>query len=340
MKDENSSHWHVIKVTGLKTKDHNLQKLSFLDEKNGFFLGSEFEFEDVKNNRVPSGQNAIISKSTDGGEHWKTDIFGKGMFFHFQKTSQNTICAMKEVYSGLGSGKFEYIEAFNSTDGGEHWTSKFKTKIEFIAIMFLDSSVGIGVSRTEGIMNNKIFSTKDGGQNWNELKDIKGYYCNESIEIKDSKFYLLGSNQNNSNDYNLLFEIDINKDKINIEQIKIGPVDHIYIDSFGKFWLIKDGDKKIEVYIKSGDFFEPFKKIESNNEIFLDQIYSYKDNINLILSETIGQGVKHTFLRTENSGAIWTEEKLPLNLMVKPSSFYKENYVWIYSGGDRLQVRK
>jgi hypothetical protein len=341
MKNETSTHWDVIKTMGLKTKDHDMEKLFFLNEKMGFFLGSEWVFEDAKNNTIASNQNATINKSNDGGINWKVETLGKGVFFHFQKISQNTICASKKVYSGLGSGKFEYIETFYSDDLGTNWTSKFKTKLEFISLMFLDSVNGIGISRKEGVMNNSIYITKDGGANWNELKSASNYYFNESIEIKDSKIYLLGSNENNNNDYNLLFEIDVNSDKTKIEKIPVGSLDHIYIDSSGKFWLIKDGNKVVEVYLKNkNNIFELFKKIESTNEIFLDQIYSHNNVVNLVLSETLSQGNQYSFLRTDNLGKSWSDENLPLKMMAKPSSYYGDNCIWMYGGGNRFQIRR
>jgi hypothetical protein len=249
--------------------------------------------------------------------------------------------AIKKVYSGQGRGTLEYIEGFDSKDSGINWSSSFKTQIDFKSIMFLDSLHGIGISRIEGFINNKIYSTKDGGKNWNELNDASGYYYNTSIEIKNSKIYLLGSNKNDSNEYNLLFEIDLKNDKINIEEIKIGTgsVDHIYIDFNDKFWLIKDGNKKVEIYLKEENDFKLFKKIESTNQIFLDQIYSHNNVVNLILSETLSNENLYSFARTEDMGKSWTNEELPLNL-IEPSAFYSDNRVWIYSAGDRLQVRK
>lgn len=337
---ESSSHWEIIKTNGLKTKYHDLTKLIFVDEKNGFIIGSESN-DDTKNQRNKSAVNAIISKTTNGGLNWKTDVFGKGVFFHFQKINPTILLAIKKVYSGLGRGTLEYIEGFDSKDSGMNWNSSFKTKIDFKSMIFLDSLNGIGISRIEGLINNKVYATKDGGENWNELNDASGYYFNNSIEIQNSKIYLLGSNKNESNEYNLLFEIDLSNGKIKIEEIKVGmgSVDHIYIDANDKFWLIKDGNKKVEIFLKNKNDFELFKKIESTNQIFLDQIYSHNNVVNLILSETLSNENLYSFARTEDMGESWTNEEMPLNL-IEPSTFYGDNYVWIYSGGDRLQVRK
>ena len=272
--------WDIkLNVVG---SESNINKLFFLDEKNGFAVGNSGflinttdgginwrknhipdnfseNFRDIffvnKNIGFIVGDSETILKSEDGGFSWQPLIGNDGDNFsvYFFNEKKGWICGNSLLWT---------------TDGGNSWYeySLPYTHLHLKKIQFANNQVGFIVGYTLGYYGDRptalIIKTEDGGNTWNTIFSV-GWPCyGRSLDIinKDTAFFLGdfpgqlmytydgGANWQSSSDLASLFAFDF------YQSIGIGVAQGImyYTTDIGKNWkkLIDD----IFISLRTFDF--------------------------------------------------------------------------------------
>ncbi len=169
-----------------------------LDTQNAFAVGTVIS--------ATSGQatNAVLSRTTDAGLHWTTNIDPTNILYNSVGFSRDSIGWISAAYGALlkttnrglswynvildsslspATGRIHFVDSLTgwvgaslkTTDGGLHWHNQTLPMLSFSSASFVNGNLGWAVGDATG--NPNIYKTTDGGDNWSALgKTYPGYH--------------------------------------------------------------------------------------------------------------------------------------------------------------------
>lgn len=317
-------HWRTISPKGLYGQFNDIL---FTNDSTGWIVGSKMEFS-LKN------QDAIIYKTTDGGQTWAPTLVGKGSV-QFIRHIEDALFCVKHVFN---KDSYEDVNSVigKSTDNGHTWNEISEIPGMIKQVSFTSSEVGFSIAKdNESNANDwRLLKTSDGGATWTHLRTLS----NVQSGVTADRLFFINQYQGKA-----LLIYDIQRDTLYTEQ---------FPDDFKSELITKDKNQNIWVVGNDISGFVLLKREGANNfkRILFNEVdkgqphdfYTYADiadNRIFLITGDGGSivGVTKRFFKSEDLGKTWTEEEIPFDLNVEPLCF-AEGKIWSYDG-TWLQIR-
>jgi hypothetical protein len=347
----NNDHWNLNQVAGIKGTDEGLTKMIVVNDSTGYLLGSIYNKDYALNKNLYTEQKAIIYKTSDNGNNWDNMLLGKGKFIDACNLG-DTVYALKNIYHGNGVDSIGASQIYYTTGKGANWTLISQIPDEVQHIYFANSKIGFLITYYDHKLAKKVCVSEDGGKNWRQtsfkLFNTQLFYCSP----KNVLWSLTGDDMG-AMSYDILSQKKIKPELESKETLPNFRAVSFIGDSNNNLWFLGIENITKNILIVKRNFFgryETIKRIRYEKGIAPKYIYVSKNIIDILLSsgpsEYKEEGIfpigvyKTKFIRSEDMGKTWHEENLPIDYRIEPFDFFGKETVWMYGGGQNLQVRR
>lgn len=318
--------WKLIHGRGLLLSDQNISDMLFIDENNGFIVGTNWDQENFIENRLDSN-NAVVFKTRNGGEIWEKKDLGKGEVKKIVKNDYALYTIVNNYSKDLILAKTRLLK---SDDLGENWEEVYTFSLYMRDILFQDN-IGVTIGR-DLVINSpfwKIYYTTDYGNTWKYLYEIKSIL--NPILAKNELYFL------DANEPNYIKFINLETQEKGEIDLGLMEIKYLALGNYPSFLGVVENKTMLGIIRNREVEFSSEIEIFKNNSIF--EFSFSNDKIGLVIGKIEGFQTRKTFLYSEDSGLNWKEEKFQISNLVKNLCFLDSGKAWVYSGGNRIQVR-
>lgn len=342
--------WQIIETQGFQRLNEDLNKLLFLNDSVGAAFGSKWSDDAIISNQLNTNRKALIYRTSDGGKTWTPAFSGNGTFISASHTS-DAIFALKKEYYGEGVAQAK-LYLYKSSDVGISWKQVSELSDGVFQIAFCNSDIGVALSASfDKKFGKALLQTMDGGKTWNKMDlsfgDVRSFACSNLGFV-----YFLAATIPGEMAADRLVIKNLKSGDETSEKFKGFTSQLLQIDNLGKLWILgTNTNKELTLYLRNDLGIYVSKHVfSSKKSLYPEYLHIYEDAISTLVSEfdqkswqektnVFPVAVKYEFYHSIDTGYSWTQERVPVEYLVKPAAFYGKNSVWLNAGGGRLQRR-
>lgn len=343
-----SDNWKLRQADGIRGNNEDLSKLVIADETTGYLFG-ERDNEENENHFID--QNAVIYRTGNAGTSWQSVVLGYGVFIDACRVGDR-IFALKNIYSGDRVDSVGSSEIYCSTKSGNNWRRLTKINQGLQNILFSNPKIGFLISRYNRSLIKQVYRTTNGGKSWTQTP-FRLYNTNKFYASPNGDLWSLTSPDITSASFDILRENKINPDREREEALPNFRAVSFTGDANGNLWFLGIENNTKDILVMKRTTSGAFKKVtmmKHETGLGPEQIYVFGDVINVLLSKGASEIPKNTsfptgvytfqFIRSEDGGQTWRKERLPEDNRIEPIDFYGKRTVWIYTGGQNIELRQ